>query len=180
MANPFDVDTTGSYPAYVAGFNDAAAGKAPTRPPSRLRVFLFQFGALVRWTMTSVAFIGACVVVIAQFDSTPPMRIIKSDTHVFTAPDGKSFFVNRTTCMDRMVPADGLPNLKGVSTQLLIPLPKKPLSASLGCADYRILVLIPEEVPAGEYFYKITYRFKMNPFRTLEVEAPTVNITVTR
>jgi hypothetical protein len=139
-----------------------------------------RFGAVVQNILTFLAAGFLILYTAAQFDSDVPMRILHSDLNVTTAEDGKSFFVSRETCLDRAVPAIGLPRLVGVGSPYLIPLPPKALSAIVGCGNYEVLVLIPEEVPAGEYDYKITYRFTMNPFKTVEFEAPPVRVKVLR
>lgn len=139
--------------------------------------------SMAKMVTTVATFLAAAFLILysaAQFDSAPPMHFLSSDKHVISAADGRSFFVTRETCLDRNVPGEGLPRLIGVGSNVLIPLPPKPLSAMLGCHNYSVLVLIPEEVPPGEYEYRITYRFQMNPFKTLDVPALPVRVTVTQ
>lgn len=143
-------------------------------------MFLRQFGAMVQWVLVFLAAAFLILYALAQVDSTPPMRFLSSDREVTTADDGRSFFVTRETCVDRPLPAEALPRLVGINSNVLIPLPQKPLSAMPGCGTYKVLVLIPEEVPAGVYNYLITYRFQMNMFRTLDIHAAPVRVTVTR
>lgn len=179
MTHPL-IDTTGQYEAYTLGYEDRASEKPKMTPPSKTRRFFAHFGIVVQWALTLLAACFLILYTLAQLDETSPIRFLSSDAHVTTSVDGKSFFVTRVTCLDRQKPARGLPRLVGIGTNLLIPLPGKPLAATLGCHEYVVLVRIPEEVPAGEYDYKLTFRFQMNPFKTLDVEASPVRVTVLR
>lgn len=179
MPHPL-IDTTGQYEAYNSGYDDSESGKPKIRPPSKTRRVLSHFGIVVQWALTFLASCFLILYALAQFDGTPPVRFISSDEHVTTAADGKSFFVTRQTCLDRQKPGRGLPRLVGIGTNLLIPLPGKPLAATLGCHVYVVLVRIPDEVPPGEYDYRLTFRFQMNPFKTIDVEASPVRVTVLR
>lgn len=126
------------------------------------------------------AVIFFAVFITSQFDNDPPVRFVGSDKHVDTTEDGRAFFVTRETCMDRDIPAISLARLVGVNNSLLIPLPQKTLAASKGCRTYSVFVPVPDEAPPGEYEYRITFRFTMNPFKTLDVEAQPVRVTVKR
>jgi hypothetical protein len=126
--------------------------------------------------LLAALFLG--VVFLAQFDATPPVRFVYVDEHVDTSSDGRSFFLTRETCLDRDVEASALPSLRGVSNGLIVPLPVRPVATWHGCRRLTVLILIPEEVPAGEYEYLLTMRFKMNPFKTLDVQSPPVRLTV--
>lgn len=139
-----------------------------------------QIVNLFGWAATFLAAGFLILYALAQFDDEDPIRFVASDDHVTTAADGRSFFVTRTTCVDRDKPAEAMPRLIGVGNNLLIPLPQKPLSAVPGCREYRVLVQLPDEVPPGEYRYLLTYRFTMNPFHTHDVQAKPVTVTVTR
>lgn len=141
---------------------------------------LRNVGTIVELLLTIGATLFMVTLVLAQFDNSPPMRIEYSDEHVTTVPGGGAFFVVRTTCLDRNKMAHAQPRLVSTTSELVIPLPPKPLSAPLGCHKFRVLVKVPEEVPAGEYRYLITYRFSMNPFKSLDVDLPPVNVTVTK
>lgn len=133
---------------------------------------------LIGWTMTFLAAAFLVLYSVAQFDDDPPVRWTRSDPQVTTDEDGKSFFVSRTTCVDKMKPAEALPRLIGVGNNLLIPLPQKPMSARMGCNDYTVLVLLPEQTPKGLYEYHYVLRIEMNPFKKIDVEAPPVLVTV--
>ena len=151
-----------------------------SQPPGTARAFFHQLWMLSGWAATFLASGFLILSVVAQFDTTPPIRFVSSDMAVTTAADGRSFFVTRETCVDRPIGAEALPRLVGVDSNVLIPLPQKPLSAVPGCHVYKVLVLIPDEVPPGEYVYHLTYRFVMNPFKTLDVHASPVRVTVTK
>lgn len=136
------------------------------------------FARAVEMILTIAASVFLVIYGWSQFDNVPPIRFISSDAEVTTAPDGRSFWVKRETCLDRDVPASLLPSLSGVDNERLIPLMVKPMSALMGCREYSILVLLPAEVPPGDYIYHLKFRFHMNPFKTLSVDAKPVRVRV--
>lgn len=136
------------------------------------------FARAVEMILTIAASVFLVIYGWSQFDNSPPIRFISADTEVTTAPDGRSFWVKRLTCLDRDVPANLLPTLVGIDNERLIPLMVKPMSAMLGCREYSILVLIPEQVPPGDYLYRLKFRFNMNPFKTLDIDSLPVRVKV--
>lgn len=49
-----------------------------------------------------------------------------------------------------------------------------------GCGRNKIQVTIPQNLPSGVYHLDLTYRYKVNPLRTIDISIETENFTVTK
>lgn len=49
---------------------------------------------------------------------------------------------------------------------------------SIGCGTSKIQIYIPRGLPKGKYFIESTYRYKMNPLRTIDVKTKTEQFEV--
>lgn len=47
-----------------------------------------------------------------------------------------------------------------------------------GCHIKNFLIYIPKALPAGSYYIQHNYHFKVNPIRTIDIEAKTINFMV--
>ena len=52
------------------------------------------------------------------------------------------------------------------------------LAKDMGCKVMHFSLIIPETLPEGEYVLKITYRYQVNPIRTVDVLTETERFTV--
>ena len=47
-----------------------------------------------------------------------------------------------------------------------------------GCRSNLISLQVPESIPVGDYYLKVTYKYKVNPIRTMLLEAVSEKFTV--
>ena len=100
-----------------------------------------------------------------------PSQVVNTEVEA-----GRSVIVIKDYCKYTSINATLIRNLINNTS---IPLPEVKSTLPKGCHVTNVIIPIPDYVPTGKYYLKTTSIYKINPVRTISVDANTVEFNIT-